>query len=195
MGWRKERRNFMNKKLAKVGMAVGIFLGAVVVAYAITNLFFMKSYTTSFTKKQIFQFNLNTGLNSAEVGPGDSFPANPVIYNDATEDMYVFIQVDMPATADGALYSFDADDEWCFLGEDGETVVYAYGSAEMTVLSPGESTSALTSRMTMSEISNAEYAAIDNINITITGYAIGTEGVDANPSEAWNQCKLIGNIQ
>lgn len=41
----------MNKKLAKVGMAVGIFLGAVVVVYAITNLFLMKSYTTSFTKK------------------------------------------------------------------------------------------------------------------------------------------------
>ena len=89
----------------------------------------------------------------------------------------------------------DADDEWCFLSEDGGTVVYAYGSAEMTALSPGESTSALTSRMTMSEISNAEYAAIEDINVTITGYAIGTEGIDGNPSEAWNQCKLIGNIQ
>lgn len=59
----------------------------------------------------------------------------------------------------------------------------------------GDSTSVLTSRMTMSEISNAEYAAIDDINITITRYAIGTEGIDANPLEAWNQCKLIGNIQ
>ena len=105
-------------------------------------------------------------------------------------------------TADGALYSFDADDEWCFLSEHGGTVVYAYGSAEMTALSPGESTSALTSRMTMSEISNAEYAAIEDINVTITGYAIGTggvsigtEGIDGNSSEAWNQCKLIGNIQ
>ena len=76
-------------------MTVGVFLGAVVVAYAITNLFFMKSYTTSFTKKEIFQFNLNTGLNSAEVGPGNSFPVNPVIYNDATEDMFVVIQVDL----------------------------------------------------------------------------------------------------
>ena len=98
-------------------------------------------------------------------------------------------------TADGALYSFDADDEWCFLSEDGGTVVYAYGSAEMTALSPGETTSALTSRMTMSEISNAEYAAIDDINVTITGYAIGIEGVSTNPTDAWNECKAIGNIQ
>ena len=74
----------MNKKAAKAGIACGIFLGAAIVAYAITNLFVTKSEKSNFTKKQIFQFDLNTGLNSGEVGPGDSFPANPVIYNDAT---------------------------------------------------------------------------------------------------------------
>ncbi len=185
----------MKKRIITSGLWIGIFIATVIVAYAITSLFFTKSQTSEFSKKQIFQFDLDTGLGGGEVGPGDSFSVNPVIFNDATEEMYVFIQVDMPATADGALYSFDADDEWRFLSEDGGTVVYAYGSAEMTALSPGETTSALTSRMTMSEISNAEYAAIDDINITITGYAIGTEGIDANPSEAWNQCKLIGNIQ
>ena len=98
-------------------------------------------------------------------------------------------------TADGALYSFDADDEWCFLSEDGGTVVYAYGSAEMTVLYPGDSTSALTNQMTMKSISNAEYAGIDDINITITGYAIGIEDVSTNPKDAWNECKIIGDIQ
>lgn len=185
----------MKRRIITIGLWTGIFLAAAIVAYAITTLFLSKSQTSEFSKKQIFQFDLDTGLSSSELGPGDSFAVSPVIFNDATEEMYVFIQVDMPATADGALYSFDADDEWCFLSEDGGTVVYAYGSAEMTTLSPGESTSALTSRMTMSEISNAEYAAIGDINITITGYAIGTEGIDANPSEAWNQCKLIGNIQ
>ena len=116
----------MNKKLAKVGMTVGIFLGAVVVAYAITNLFFMKSYTTSFTKKQIFQFNLNTRLNSAEVGPGDSFPVNRVIYNDATEDMFVFIQVDMPLVDGSPLYTFEVDRDWTQVESDGGVVVYAY---------------------------------------------------------------------
>ena len=65
----------------------------------------------------------------------------------------------------------------------------------MTALQPGESTSALTEQMTMDEISNAEYAAIDDINITITGYAIGTENMSTNPIESWNQCMEIGNIQ
>ena len=130
-----------------------------------------------------------------EVGPGDSFYVKPLVYNDATEEMYAFIQVDLPTKEGNAIYSFYVSDEWCVVSEDGGSKVYAYESAEMTALSPGESTSALTSRMTMSEISNAEYAAIDDINITITGYAIGTEDVSTNPTEAWKQCKLIGNIQ
>lgn len=65
----------------------------------------------------------------------------------------------------------------------------------MTVLQPGDSTSALAEQMTMNGISNAEYAAIDDINITITGYAIGIEDVPTNPIEAWNYCKIIGNMQ
>ena len=170
-------------------------MATVIVAYAVTNLFFMKSQTSEFSKKQIFQFDLDTGLSSGEVGPGDSFSVSPVIFNDATEEMYVFIQVDMPETANGMLYSFEADADWCFISEDGGTVVYAYGNSEMTALQPGESTSALTEQMTMDEVSNVEYAAIDDINITITGYAIGTEGVSTNPTDAWNECKAISEIE
>lgn len=170
-------------------------MATVIVAYAVTNLFFTKSQTSDFSKKQIFQFDLDTGLSSGELGPGDSFSVSPVIFNDSTEEMYVFIQVDMPKTDNGMLYSFAAADDWCFLSEDGGTVVYAYGNSEMTALQPGESTSALTEQMKMDEVSNAEYAAIDDINITITGYAIGTEDMSTNPIESWNQCMEIGNIQ
>ena len=116
----------MNKIVAKVGMAVGIFLVAAIVSYAITNLFSMKSYTSSFTPKQIFQFDLNTGLNSGEVGPGDSFPANPVIYNDATEDMFVFIGIKMSLVWTTSLYLFTPSDDWCVVESDGGVVVYAY---------------------------------------------------------------------
>ena len=40
-----------------------------------------------------------------------------------------------------------------------------------------------------------KYAGIDDINVTITGYAIGTEDISTDPIEAWNQHKEIGNIQ
>lgn len=72
--------------------------------------------------------------------------------------------------------------------------MYAYGSEEMTTLAPGESTTALTEQMTMKSITNAEYAGIDDINITITGYAIGTEDVATNPKDAWTYCKVLAGI-
>ena len=174
-------------------MAVGIFLGVAIVTYAIMNLFVSKSVTTSFTKKQIFRFDFNTGLNGGEVGPGDSFSVNPVIYNDATEDMFVFIRVDMPFVDGSPLYTFEVDRDWTQVESDGGVVVYAYtaGSEGMTALTPGESTTALTEQMTMRSITNAEYAGIDDINITLTGYAIGVEDVPSVPEEAWDYCKLI----
>lgn len=191
--WRR-RNDFMNKIVAKAGMAVGIFLGVAIVAYAITNLFFSKSVTTSFTPKEIFQFDFNIGLSSGEIGPGDSFSVNPVIYNDATEDMFVFIEIEMPLVGTTPLYSFTPSDEWCVVESDGGVVVYAYtaGSELMTALTPGESTTALTEQMTMRSITNAEYAGINDINITLTGYAIGVEDVSDNPTEAWFVCKEIG---
>ena len=187
----------MNNKVAKAGMAVGIFLGVAIVAYAITNLFVSKSVTTSFTKKQIFQFDFNTGLNGGEIGPGDSFSVNPVIYNDATEDMFVFIRVDMPFVDGSPLYTFEVDRDWTQVESDGGVVVYAYtaGSEGMTALTPGESTTALTEQMTMRSITNAEYAGIDDINITLTGYAIGVENVPTVPEEAWVYCKSIEESQ
>ena len=140
------------KRIAKAGMAVGILFGSALVAYAITSLLFTQSQTSSFQKKTIFRFNLSTGLTSAEIGPGDSFSTSPLIYNDATEDMYVFIKVEMPTVDSGEkLYAFDLNSSWVEV-EDG---VYAYGSEEMTTLAPGASTTALTEQMTMKPITNA----------------------------------------
>lgn len=66
-----------------------------------------------------------TGLNGGEVGPGDSFSVNPVIYNDATEDMFVFIRVDMPFVDGSPLYTFEVDRDWTQVESDGGVVVYA----------------------------------------------------------------------
>lgn len=81
----------MKKRIVRIGLWTGIFLATMVAAYAITSLFFTTSYTSEFTKKQVFQFNLDTSMSSGEIGPGDSFSVSPVVYNDATEDMYVFV--------------------------------------------------------------------------------------------------------
>ena len=179
------------KKYVKAGLAVGMFFASAIVAYAVASLFFTRNETSDFSKKTIFQFNLSTGLTSAEIGPGDSFSTSPLIYNDATKDMYVFIRVEMPKVEDAGVYEFDVADSWLEV-EDG---VYAYATeTEMTTLAPGEETTPLTTEMTMKPITNAVYAVIDDINITITGYAIGTEGVASSPQEAWTICKELGEL-
>lgn len=193
----------MKKRVITIGLWTGIFMATVMVTYAITNLFFTKSQTSEFSKKQIFQFDLDTGISSGEIGPGDSFSVSPVIFNDATEEMYVFVEIQMPEytdsslpeSGDSLLYTFDVNEEWTLVESGNGTVVYAYGRADMTALQPGESTSSLTTQMTMKSITHAEYADIDDINITITGYAMGTEGMSTIPTDAWNECKTIGNIQ
>ena len=182
----------MKKRRIAAGLGIWVLMTAGIAAYAITNLFQTKSQTTEFSKKHIFQFRMDVGMSSGEVGPGDSVTLSPVIYNDATEEMYVFIELQMPTTDEGLLYQFDTDEAWCLVSENEGTVVYAYGTDAMTVLHPGESTSALTNQMTMRSISNADYAVIDDINVKVTGYVIGTEDVSTTPSDAWQECKAIG---
>ena len=147
-----------------------------------------------FSKKVIFLFDLGIGMSAGEVGPGDSVSVNPVVTNSATEDMYVFVKIQMPEWDGPPLYTFHAGDAWVLVESGEGVVVYAYANPELTVLSPGDSTFALTNQMNMRSISNAEYAAIDDINVTGTGYAVGIEDVSTNPEEAWNECKEIGNL-
>lgn len=65
--------------------------------------------------------------------------------------------------------------------------VYAYGGSEMEKLFPNESNEALTTEISMKTISNAEYVAIDDINITITEYDIDTENTSSDVESAWNE--------
>lgn len=184
----------MRKKIITVGVWTGILMAMVIVVYAVTNLFYTQSSITEYSKKVIFQADLDIGMSTGEVGPGDSILVNPIVTNSATEEMYVFVKIQMPEWDGSPLYTFQADDQWGLVESANGTVVYAYGNPELTTLSPGESTSALTNQMVMQSISNAEYAAIDDINITVTCYAIGTKDVATNPVDAWNECKTIGNI-
>ena len=75
--------------------------------------------------------------------------------------------------------------------EDTEHSVYAYGADELTELFPGEETVGLTDQMTMEDISNADFASIDDINITITGFGIDTNGTTTDPESVWEECKGI----
>ena len=179
-------------RILKTVMIIGLLLVGSVTIYALTNRFLMISQTSNFTKKKIFEFDLSTGLTDAEIGPNDSLNIEPVIYNDATEEMYAFISIEMPSTSKGPLYIYDVYESWTEIENEGGPAVYAYAeNGEMTPLQPGDTTSALTSQMTMVGIENHEYAAIDDINFTVTGYVIRIEDIDVDPFAAWEICKEL----
>ena len=185
------------KKIMKIAVMIGLLVIGGAGVYAMTRYYLAKSVKSEFTKKHIFTFDLSTGLTPEEIGPGDSFRVNPTVHNDATEEMYVFLSFDMPLVSETVLYSYEIDnDSWIMVEEAGGTVVYAYASNGIMIpLSLGDTTPALTDQMSMINISNADYAAIDDINFTITGYGIGTEEVTTDPNEAWVYCKEIGELR
>ena len=185
----------MNKKAIKFGSFIGALLGMTVIAYAVTQFFTSKTVTSNLTKKTVFEINLNDGLQAGQVGPGESFTVSPSVTNDATEDMYVFIKVEAPDYIADCLYTYTVDENWTLVEDNAGTKVYAYASDNAIItLSPGDTTTTLTEQMTMRSITNAEYAAYTDINVTITGYAIGTDGVSTDPATAWSDCKVIGGL-
>lgn len=160
-----------------------------VVAYAVTTLFFKgETQTSDYSKKTYFEFDGSSFFTaSGEIGPDESMSINPVIISNATVDMYVFIRVEMPSYNDVGLYSLDLNSGWSV--EEAQVVgdryiaVYRYDE----VLTPGASTSALADKLTMVDMSLAEYSELSDINVTMTGYACGAE--DKELSTAWESIK------
>lgn len=179
----------MMKKYAKFGIGLGVLLGSFFIVYAAMRLFYSQSITSDFTKKQIFEFELDAPINALEIGPDDAFSVSPVINNTATEEMHVFIEIDMPEINGESLYEFESDENWTLIDSKPGNVVYGYGSTEMIPLQPGETTEALTTQMQMINITNAEFASIQDINLTIKGYGIDTTGNTADMNFEWDVVK------
>lgn len=156
-----------------------------VVAYAVTSLFFASpTQTSEYEKRTYFEFVMeNVFTASGEVGPGESMSVNPTLSSNASVDMYCFIRVEMPAYGESGLYTLTPNSGWNVQesGMQGDrwVAVYRYDS----VLMPGASTTALTSNLTMVDMSRAEYSEVTDLNVSMTGYACGTE--DLELENAW----------
>lgn len=179
----------MKKCFTAILITLAILMTTGVVAYAIATLFFKGvTQTSDYNKKIYFGFSGDGFFTeSGVVGPGESMSINPVITSDATVDMYVFIRVEMAEYNDAGLYSLDLNSGWSFVEgsstDDRYIAVYRYDYA----LTPGASTSALADKLTMVDMSLADYAVIGNINVTMTGYACGTK--DESLETAWESIK------
>lgn len=177
------------KRSTAVILILAILAMTTVVAYAVTTLFFKgETQTSDYSKKTYFQFDGSSFFTaSGEVGPGESMSINPVITSNATVDMYVFIRVEMPQYGSSGLYELNTGSGWSV--EEAQVVgnkyvtVYRYND----IVTPGASTTALGSSLTMVDMSLDDYVEISDINVTMTGYACGAE--DETIDTAWESIK------
>lgn len=106
-------------------------------------MFFKQAETSKFTKKQIFELELTTGLDEREVAPGDIIELAPAFINTATEPMYVFIAVNCPMVGEKWLYDYEVSATWQLVETTSTSRVYAYGKPNVASLSPGEKSARL----------------------------------------------------
>jgi hypothetical protein len=127
-------------------------------------------------------------VEDGEIGPSESMSIDPVITSMASVDMYVFIKVEMPRYNDTGLYELNVDASWSLVErevvDNKWVVVYRYD----TELKPDQSTAVLSNTITMDNMTLTEFAEIEEIDVSMTGFACRTADV-AGIDEAWDYIK------
>ena len=179
----------MKKRFATILITLAILMTTGIVAYAVINYITTETQTSSFTKKEYFEMECSEIFaETSEVGPGESVSVNPVITSESSVDIYVFIRVEMPVYNSGGLYELTVNDGWSLVEIEavdnkwGE--VYRYDD----VLTPDQSTTVLANKLTMVNMTLAEFAEISEIDVSMTGYACRVADV-AGIDEAWEYIK------
>ena len=159
-----------------------------IVAYAASILWATAHSGTTLSKEHFLTVELSGSSATGSIKPGGSVSLSPAVENLGDVDAGVFIKVTMPTVDGVAAYEFEAGDGWNLVSSSGGVQVWSYGSdATLESLSPGSSTDTLTSSFTMrSDITGAQFAAMDNVDIGFDGYLIDYEAVDGvEPESAW----------
>lgn len=144
------------------------------------------------------------------VVPNEEVEKDPQIKNDGTNDMYVFLKVEMPyaevitANADGTknaaawmeLFTYEINDGWVAMGapvadkvNGTYTQIYAYAADdEMIALSKDVTTPALFDSVKLQNIVEGQNIEGSTENIVITAYGIQTDNINGgktDPAGVW----------
>lgn len=144
------------------------------------------------------------------VVPNEEVEKDPQIKNDGTNDMYVFLKVEMPyaevitANTDGTknaaawmeLFTYEINDGWVAMGapvadkvNGTYTQIYAYAADdEMIALSKDVTTPALFDSVKLQNIVEGQNIEGSTENIVITAYGIQTDNINGgktDPAGVW----------
>ena len=172
------------QRLLTIGAMIGIFLGGMIVAFAISNYIDHGSFGVRNPIDHIFTIDLTGEVAPVALGPGGTQSIAPSIENTGTEKMYVFVRFNC---SDDGIYSFTPSSSgWTAVntGQPGE-MLYCYG--EPTKLIPGESAT-LSGTMTViaDNVAFSEFAE-DALYYTVTGCAIGTDAENTEPGALYTE--------
>lgn len=179
----------MKRRLTTILITLALLMTTTVVAYALVTYITTKTQTSSFIKKEYFEmFGSEIFVKSSEVGPGDTVSINPTITSESFVDMFAFIRVEIPMYDGGGLYDLTVNDGWRLVesGESNGTRVEVYRYDD--VLTPDQSTTVLADKLTMKNMTLAEFAEISDVNVSMTGFACRVSDV-AGIDEAWDYIK------
>ena len=120
-----------------------------------------------------------------------------MVTNDSTSAVYAFISATYPTLDGSPIYEADElGSGWTVVSSSGGHIVYAYGGAEgMTEIDMDGETAPLMSKLTMKQMSNAEYVFIGDYGFDMVGYIVGTGECGSSVSEAWARAVELGRIK
>ena len=171
---------------------------AVCIIFCLTIAFALSQYRSHHgrqlsqtSKAEFFGFATTNFFPDAKTcRPNEHVNVNAVLTSNSSINMYVWIVIDMPTfQSTKGLYTFEANTDWV-LQESGINsderyyCVYRYGEP----LEPEATTTPLTDKFTMRDMSISEYGSYSNVAIGMDAYSSGTDG-DTDPDAGWEGVK------
>ena len=126
--------------------------------------------------------------------PTESFPVDLTLKSDSSIPMYVWLRIEMPIFAGEGIYTFENNADWT-LQEKGLTAdnKYSYVYRYIEPLEAEETTSPLTDKFTMRDMSKKEYGTYSNLAFTVQPFCSGTDG-NTDPDAGWQAVKGEYNL-
>lgn len=181
---------FKSLKRSTQAIIIFILLTSVgIAAYAASVLWATAHGGTTLSKEHFLTVSLTGASAEGSIKPGGSVSLSPAVTNNGDVDAGVFIKVTMPEVSGSAAYTFEAGSGWNLVSSSGGVQIWSYGSdSALEAVSPGSSTDALTSSFTMkSDITGAQFAGMDDVDIGFDGYLIDYGEVEtSDPESAWS---------
>ena len=149
-------------------------------------------WTSNWSKKGFVEIEISVGDQDGSVAPGDTMSVSPTLTNSGNDDALAFRKFTYPTLssssgtvesgAAGSAYTWTVGSGWTVVEEGSGYTVYGYSSA----LAEDQTTSALTSSVTMKDMTGSQYKAID-VNIRFDGYLADVNEYVDDIGVAWTR--------